>query len=104
VDVYYSQNTPQNLSTQNITISQGVTVPIQFPELSSQNSVLTSILKPSQTIALISSVYDLKKENDAGIPLLIRIPLLKYLFGNTDNYSNKVQFIITITYEGLGEK
>jgi len=104
VDVYYSQNTPQNLNTQNITISQGVTVPIQFPELSSQNSVLTSILKPSQTIALISSVYDIKKENDAGIPLLIRIPLLKYLFGNTDNYSNKVQFIITITYEGLGEK
>jgi len=104
VDVYYSQNTPQNLNTQNITISQGVTVPIQFPELSSQNSVLTSILKPSQTIALISSVYDLKKENEAGIPLLIRIPLLKYLFGNTDNYSNKVQFIITITYEGLGEK
>ena len=104
VDVYYSQNTPQNLNTQNITISQGVTVPIQFPELSSQNSVLTSILKPSQTIALISSVYDLKKENEAGIPLLIKIPLLKYLFGNTDKYSNKVQFIITITYEGLGEK
>jgi len=104
VDVYYSQNTPQNLNTQNITISQGVTVPIQFPEVSSQNSVLTSVLKPGQTIALISSVYDLKKNNEAGIPFLIRIPLIKYLFGNTDKYSNKVQFIITITYEGLGEK
>jgi len=104
VDVYYSQNTLQNLNSTSVTVTNGVTVPIQFPELSSQNSVLTSILKPSQTIALISSVYDLKKENEAGIPLLIRIPLLKYLFGNTDNYSNKVQFIITITYEGLGEK
>jgi general secretion pathway protein D len=104
VDVYYSQNTLQNLSSTSVTVTNGVTVPIQFPELSSQNSVLTSILKPSQTIALISSVYDLKKENEAGIPLLIRIPLLKYLFGNTDKYSNKVQFIITITYEGLGEK
>jgi type II secretory pathway component GspD/PulD (secretin) len=104
VDVYYSQNTPQNLNTQNITISQGVTVPIQFPEVSSQNSVLTSVLKPGQTIALISSVYDLKKNNEAGIPFLIRIPLIKYLFGNTDKYSNKVQFIITITYEGLGER
>jgi Type II secretory pathway, component PulD len=104
VDVYYSQNTPQNLNTQNITISQGVTVPIQFPEVSSQNSVLTSVLKPGQTIALISSVYDLKKNNEAGIPFLIRIPLVKYLFGNTDKYSNKVQFIITITYEGLGER
>ncbi|MGC8649561.1 MAG: type II secretion system protein GspD [Hydrogenobaculum sp.] len=104
VDVYYSQNTPQNISTQNITISQGVNVPIQFPEISSQNSVLTSVLKPRQTIALISSVYDLKKNNEAGIPFLIRIPLIKYLFGNTDKYSNKVQFIITITYEGLGER
>jgi len=104
VDVYYSQNTLQNLNSTSVTVTNGVTVPIQFPELSSQNSVLTSILKPSQTIALISSVYDLKKENEAGIPLLIKIPLLKYLFGNTDNYSNKVQFIITITYEGLGEK
>jgi general secretion pathway protein D len=104
VDVYYSQNTAQNLNTQNITISQGVTVPIQFPEVSSQNSVLTSVLKPGQTIALISSVYDLKKNNEAGIPFLIRIPLIKYLFGNTDKYSNKVQFIITITYEGLGER
>lgn len=104
VDVYYSQNTPHNLNTQNITISQGVTVPIQFPEVSSQNSVLTSVLKPGQTIALISSVYDLKKNNEAGIPFLIRIPLVKYLFGNTDKYSNKVQFIITITYEGLGER
>ncbi|AEF19109.1 MULTISPECIES: type II secretory pathway, component PulD [unclassified Hydrogenobaculum] len=104
VDVYYSQNTAQNLNTQNITISQGVTVPIQFPEVSSQNSVLTSVLKPGQTIALISSVYDLKKNNEAGIPFLIRIPIIKYLFGNTDKYSNKVQFIITITYEGLGER
>jgi len=104
VDVYYSQNTLQNLNSTSVTVTNGVTLPIQFPELSSQNSVLTSILKPSQTIALISSVYDLKKENEAGIPLLIKIPLLKYLFGNTDKYSNKVQFIITITYEGLGEK
>ncbi|PMP87499.1 MAG: Type II secretory pathway component PulD-like protein, partial [Desulfurella sp.] len=69
-----------------------------------QNSVLTSVLKPRQTIALISSVYDLKKNSETGIPFLIRIPLVKYLFGNTDKYSNKVQFIITITYEGLGER
>jgi len=104
VDVYYSQNTPKNIATQNINITQGTSLPIQFPEISSQNSVLTSVLKPGQTIALISSVYDLKENQEAGIPFLIRIPLIKYLFGNTDKYSNKLQFIITITYEGLGKK
>lgn len=102
VDVYYSQNTIQSLNTQNINISQGITLPIQFPQTSSQNSVLTSVLKPKQTIALISSVYDLNKNSESGIPFLIRIPVVKYLFGNTDKYSNKIQFIITITYEGLG--
>ncbi len=104
VDVYYSQNTPKNITTQQINVSQGTALPIQFPEISSQNSVLTSVLKPGQTIALISSVYDLKKNQEAGIPFLVRIPIIKYLFGNTDKYSNKIQFIITITYEGLGEK
>ncbi|GAB6078032.1 type II secretion system protein GspD [Hydrogenobaculum acidophilum] len=104
VDVYYSQNTPQNITTQNISITPGTSLPIQFPEISSQNSVLTSVLKTGQTIALISSVYDLKKNQESGIPFLVRIPFVKYLFGNTDKYSNKVQFIITITYEGLGEK
>lgn len=104
VDVYYSQNTSQGFNTQNINISSGVTVPIQFPQISSQNSILTSVLKQRQTIALISSVYDLNKNNENGIPFLIRIPLIKYLFGNTDKYSNKVQFIITITYEGLGKQ
>jgi hypothetical protein len=102
VDVYYSQNTLQNLNSTNISVTNGVSVPIQFPQLSSQNSVLTSILRPQQTIVLISSVYSLKSNNESGIPFLIRAPLLKYLFGNTDKYSNKVQFIIAITYEGLG--
>jgi len=102
VDVYYTQNTLQNLNSTNVPVTNGVSVPIQFPQLSSQNSVLTSILRPHQTIVLISSVYSLKSNNESGLPFLIRAPILKYLFGNTDKYSNKVQFIIAITYEGLG--
>lgn len=102
LEVYLTQNNIKSFQTQNITIVPGAPPnQIQLPNVDSKSVIMSSKLKPKQTLILLSAVEDVKQTQNSGVPFLVDFPIIGSLFGSKDLLSNKVQFIITVTYEGI---
>jgi len=75
---------------------------LESPDVSRSDFSTIANLEEGESVVLVSSVIDTRKRSSEGIPFLIKIPFLKYLFGKHSSFSGKVQLFVAITY--LGEE
>jgi len=98
VNVSFEKNKLNNLETERFTI-QGQTTTIQLPDISKDKFTMVSLLKKNESLILVSSSQKLNRKDTSGLPFLVKIPILRYLFGSQFKENAKYQFIVRITYE-----
>ena len=99
LDVMFSQKQLDELIEKTFK-TEGQETTLQQPQVSYNSFANLAVLKEGEELILVSSVMDLNKDNRKGLPFFIRIPLLRFLFGQNSELSDKVQFVVRVSYEG----
>lgn len=68
----------------------------QVPNLSTQSLKNTVIVPNGGTVLLGGLITERDTKNQSGLPFLVRIPLLKYLFGNTTKNKERDELLIFV--------
>ena len=71
---------------------QGANPPINQRLIQTQVAV-----QSGETLLLGGLIQDNQTENDAGLPLISKVPFLRNLFGNTKNHKDRTELIVLIT-------
>lgn len=98
LEVMFSQKTIDAIEEKTFTV-QGQDTTLQLPQVSYSNFQTLSNLEEGEELILVSSVMDLNRSDRQGVPFLIRIPVIRFLFGKSADLSDKVQFIVRVRYE-----
>ncbi|HIQ49418.1 MAG TPA: hypothetical protein EYH58_07310 [Aquifex aeolicus] len=99
LEVGYASSKLNKLETKTF-VAQGQEQTVENPEIVMTDFTLPVTLREGESLTLVSSVIDLTKLRSEGVPLLLKIPLVKYLFGYHSEEKGKVQLIVRITYLG----
>ncbi|MEP7043532.1 MAG: type II secretion system secretin GspD [Dokdonella sp.] len=83
-------------------ISQEVSTPGPIPASGNpqiaQRTLQTEVaVQSGQTLLLGGMIQDLTSNGNAGVPLISKVPVLRDLFGNTNNTKNRTELIVLIT-------
>jgi len=68
----------------------------QVPNLTHQSLENTIVIPNGSTVLLGGLITERDTKNTSGIPLLVKIPLLKYLFGNTTKNKERDELLVLI--------
>lgn len=68
----------------------------EVPNITEQGLVNSLIVPNNSTAMLGGLITERDKRNRNGLPFLMRVPMLKYLFGNTDNSKERREMIIFV--------
>ncbi|MEI6536664.1 MAG: hypothetical protein WCN98_15065, partial [Verrucomicrobiaceae bacterium] len=68
----------------------------KVPNLSTQLLKNTIIVPNSTTVLLGGLISERNNKTDTGLPLIVRIPLIKYLFGNTTKLKERRELLIMV--------
>lgn len=66
------------------------------PNITEQGMVNSLIVPNNATAMLGGLITERDKKNKGGLPFLVRVPILKHLFGNTDNSKERRELIIFV--------
>lgn len=83
----------QEVSEAQDVVSSG----IQSPVISNRLAETSLVVQHGQTIVIGGLIRDRINKTVTGVPFLARIPLVSYLFSNTQNSKDKTELIIMIT-------
>jgi len=82
----------QNNSTNGSTVVNGNPVP-NIAEQGMSNSLIV----PDRTVAMLGGlISESNTNNNSGVPFLVRLPLIKYLFGNTNKNTDRSELMIFV--------
>jgi len=71
--------------------------PLQYPKVT-KSTVETSVVVQDGTTIIIGGLRKTEsKKTESGLPFLSRIPVVKYLFGNTKNDESESELVVFIT-------
>ena len=99
LDVMFSQKQLDELVERTFK-AEGQETTLQQPQISYNSFANLAMLKEGEDLILVSSVMDLNKDDRSGVPFLIRLPVVRFLFGQNSGLSDKVQFVVRVRYEG----
>lgn len=86
---FKQQNNGVTTSTTNIGGSE-------VPNITEQGMVNSLIVPNNATAMLGGLITERDKNNKSGLPFLVRVPVLKHLFGNTDKAKERREMIIFV--------
>jgi type II secretory pathway component GspD/PulD (secretin) len=68
----------------------------EVPNISEQG-MSNALIVPDRTVAMLGGLISEENDNPkSGIPFLVRLPLVKYLFGNTSNSKSRSELMIFV--------
>jgi MSHA biogenesis protein MshL len=89
--------------TQQVGVTtSGQAINTEAPVVSVRQAQTVARVKDGQTIVIAGLIRERKKNQDTGIPGLMDIPLLGYLFRNTAEIKEKTELVFMITPKILG--
>ena len=68
-----------------------------YPSFFKRNVTTTLTVKHGQTIVIGGLIKDKESEAVTGLPCLIKLPIAKYIFGQTSKSKEKIELIVLIT-------
>ena len=68
-----------------------------YPSFFKRNVTTTLTVKHGQTIVIGGLIKDREQESESGIPCLIKLPILKYIFGSNTKSTTKIELVVLIT-------
>ncbi len=84
--------------TQEVSEAQPVVAGgIQSPVISNRKAETSLVVQHQQTIVIGGLIKDQTSKTISGVPFLAKIPLLSYLFSNTNDANEKTELVILIT-------
>lgn len=91
-EVMLEFNQTNNSKGTNVTVSPNVIVPgIR------EQGMANTLIVPDRSIAMLGGLISEDNRNDrAGVPFVVRLPLIKYLFGNVDKEKNRKEIMIFV--------
>lgn len=98
VDLYRKQSDVQRIDYQTVDLS-GFQNKVALPVLSERTNVNQTIMKRGDVLVLFSSAYTTEDLKKTGLPFLKDIPLLGYLFSNTQKEKDTWRLIITVGFD-----
>jgi len=90
--------------TQAVGFSGGTQISTEAPVVSVRQTQTVARVRDGQTIVIAGLIRERKRNQDTGIPGLMEIPLLGYLFRNTAEIKEKSELVILITPRIQGER
>jgi MSHA biogenesis protein MshL len=89
--------------TQQVGVTaSGLPINTEAPVVSVRQAQTVARVRDGQTIVIAGLIRERKRNQDTGIPGLMDIPLLGYLFRNTAEIKEKTELVIMITPKILG--
>jgi type II secretory pathway component GspD/PulD (secretin) len=81
-----------NSKGDDVTVSTGVTVPgIR------EQGMMNALIVPDRSIAMLGGlISEDNRNNNSGVPFVIRLPLIKYLFGSVQKTKNRKEIMIFV--------
>lgn len=79
------------------TIAASATAPVANPTISTRAVSTQVAVQSGQTVLLGGLIKQNQKETDTSLPYLGRVPVLKWLFGNTARNDDRTELIVLIT-------
>ncbi|MFM7606950.1 MAG: secretin N-terminal domain-containing protein [Prosthecobacter sp.] len=91
-EVMLEFNQTNNSKGTNVTVSPNVIVPgIR------EQGMANTLIVPDRSIAMLGGLISEDNRNDrTGVPFVVRLPLIKYLFGNVDKEKNRKEIMIFV--------
>jgi len=80
-----------------VSTAEGSSIGNLPPRVNSRNAQTTVVLRDGETIAIGGLIQEQIQKNVSGIPFLMDIPILGYLFKQTDNRKIRTELIIFLT-------
>ena len=91
-EVMLEFNQTNNSQGDKVTVSAGVTVP-GIREQGMSNSLIV----PDRTVAMLGGlISEDNRDNSSGVPFLVRLPLIKYLFGKKELSKTRKEIMIFV--------
>ena len=91
-EVMLEFNQQNNSQGDKVTVSAGVTVP-GIREQGMSNSLIV----PDRTVAMLGGlISESDRNNTSGVPFVVRLPLIKYLFGKKDTTKIRKEIMIFV--------
>jgi len=81
----------------DVSITQGSTTLVSYPWLTSRETETQVIMKDGETIVIGGLIKDVKSEQEIGVPVLSKIPVLGWLFKRRTEDIEKIDLMIFIT-------
>lgn len=97
LDIQPSVTEELNRRTQQVGVSGTTPILTEAPVVSVRQAQTVARVKDGQTIVIAGLLRERKRNVDTGIPGLMEIPLLGYLFRNTQEVKEKSELIFLIT-------
>jgi len=81
-----------NSQGDKVTVSTGVNVPgIR------EQGMVNALIVPDRSIAMLGGlISEDNRNNDSGVPFVVRLPLIKYLFGKVEKTKNRKEIMIFV--------
>jgi MSHA type pilus biogenesis protein MshL len=89
--------------TQQVGVSGNTPILTEAPVVSVRQAQTVARVKDGQTIVIAGLIRERTKNVESGVPGLMEIPLLGYLFRNTQETKEKTELVIMITPRIHGE-
>ncbi|MCU0578335.1 MAG: type II and III secretion system protein, partial [Desulfobacterota bacterium] len=89
--------------TQQVGVSGNTPILTEAPVVSVRQAQTVARVKDGQTIVIAGLIRERTKNVESGVPGLMEIPLLGYLFRNTQETKEKTELVIMITPKIHGE-
>jgi MSHA biogenesis protein MshL len=89
--------------TQQVGVSGTTPINTEAPVVSVRQAQTVARVRDGQTIVIAGLIRERKRNHDTGIPGLMDIPLLGYLFRSTEEIKEKTELVIMITPTILGQ-
>jgi general secretion pathway protein D len=70
---------------------------IDSPTISQRRIASTVAVQSGETVALGGLIQDNLQQGRSGIPFLVRLPVIGWLFGQTSNAANRTELLVLIT-------
>ena len=89
--------------TQQVGVAGTTPILTEAPVVSVRQAQTVARVKDGQTIVIAGLIRERKRNTDTGVPGLMDIPLVGYLFRNTHEIKEKTELVILITPRIHGE-
>jgi general secretion pathway protein D len=95
--IYANDEIKLEFSQRNFDVASYTTISgNQVPNLSTQELKNTIIVPNATTVLLGGLISERDNKTNTGLPIIVRIPLIKYLFGNTTKLKERRELLVMV--------